>query len=489
MPSPRVADTTCEAEAARNSTRAAGRVGGSPVAYDNLPDERLARSVASAEERPFQALYERYHQPLYRYCHSIVRNEADAHDALQSTFMRAFMALREGRKSAPLRPWLYRIAHNEAISIVRSRAVAERRLRQQEPPPCAPSADERADARARLSALLADLAELPQRARGALVMRELGGLSHEEIAAALGLSTGAAKQAIFEARTALVELTEGREMRCDDVRRRLSDGDARMLRGRRLRSHLSDCAGCAAFAAAIATRRSDLRALSPILAPAAAVSLLVRVLEHDHAGLSAAAGGSSATGMNGLAGGAGGAGLSAKALALTVGPKGLLALAAAIAAGGLALALPHWNTHGGHASGRAHSAGVDAGGATGRKAISAIRRGARPGVSRDSGGARSAPRSTPRHNQRGVPNSPAKHAARRGCSGCGLPPKARGHAYGHSRGHAYGHSGNRGQGSGQRSGAGPGGVRNHGSHGHSHGARPHPSPHSRGAGGSRASSR
>jgi len=78
------------------------------------------------------------------------------------------------------------------------------------PPAYAPSADERADARATLGALLADLAALPERARGALVMRELGGLSHEEIAAALGMSAGAAKQAIFEARTALAEIAEGR---------------------------------------------------------------------------------------------------------------------------------------------------------------------------------------------------------------------------------------------------------------------------------------
>ncbi|MHB8658015.1 MAG: RNA polymerase sigma factor [Solirubrobacteraceae bacterium] len=44
-------------------------------------------------ERAFAALYERYHQPMYRYCRSMVRNDADAQDALQSTFAGALMAL------------------------------------------------------------------------------------------------------------------------------------------------------------------------------------------------------------------------------------------------------------------------------------------------------------------------------------------------------------------------------------------------------------
>ena len=60
-------------------------------------------------------------------------------------------------------------------------------------------------------------------------MRELSGLSHEEIAIALGTSVGAAKQAIFDARRALYELEEGRAIRCEDIRRQISDGDGRVL--------------------------------------------------------------------------------------------------------------------------------------------------------------------------------------------------------------------------------------------------------------------
>ncbi|HEX9054897.1 MAG TPA: sigma factor, partial [Gemmatimonadales bacterium] len=69
-------------------------------------DERLAQLVATGDEQAFATLYDRYHQRLYRYCRSMLGNDADAQDALQSTFAGAFTALAESRRDAPVRPWL-----------------------------------------------------------------------------------------------------------------------------------------------------------------------------------------------------------------------------------------------------------------------------------------------------------------------------------------------------------------------------------------------
>jgi RNA polymerase sigma factor (sigma-70 family) len=239
-------------------------------------DERLARLVGTGHDRAFAMLFERYHRPLYRYCRSLVRNDEDAQDALQSTMTRALVALRSGQRDAPLRPWLYRIAHNESISLLRRRpatdelgdAVACTSL----------SPEEDVAQRERLATLVADLQELPERQRAALVMRELAGLAHTEIATTLGISVGAAKQTIFEARCGLAEFTEGRTMACDDVRRAISDGDGRGLRGRRIRAHLRACATCSMFAAAIPSRERDLAALAPPLAPLAAAGLMTQLL-------------------------------------------------------------------------------------------------------------------------------------------------------------------------------------------------------------------
>jgi len=157
--------------------------------------------------------------------------------------------------------------------------------------------------------LVADLEDMPERQRGALLMRELSGLSHDEIAIALETSPGAAKQAIFEARRALQEYEQGRLMACEDIRRAISDGDGRRLRGRRVRGHLRNCAVCAAFAEAIPDRRAQLQALAPPLPLALAAGVLSRL----------PAGGSVHGAGGGLvAGGVGkavGASIGAKALA------------------------------------------------------------------------------------------------------------------------------------------------------------------------------
>ncbi len=272
-----------------------------------LGDERLARLVGGGSERAFTALYERYHQALYRYCLSMLRNDADAQDALQATFTGALVALRRGQRNAPLRPWLYRIAHNESISLLRRRR-SEDELSEASEPATASVADV-AEERARLDLLMADLRELPERQRGALVMRELGGLSHEEVALALGITVGAAKQTVFEARRSLMEFSEGRAMACEEIRRTISDGDGRALRGRRIRAHLRDCPGCAAFAAAIPARTAELRALAPLPAVAAA-GLLARIAGVGSGHGAAGAGGAVAAG----AGKSVGMALSAKAL-------------------------------------------------------------------------------------------------------------------------------------------------------------------------------
>lgn len=267
-------------------------VGIQPVRPSKLADELLARYAGHGNARAFAAIYERYHQRLYSYCRSILRDDEDARDALQATFESALSALQRRQRSAPLRPWLFKIAHNEAISLIRRRErMATDEFVGLDGLP-SHSAEEEAAGRARWALLMSDLVQLPERLRGALLLRELNGLSHEEIAVALSTTTGAAKQAILEARRALVELEEGRAMPCDEVQQRLSDGDRRVLRGRRVSAHLRDCAVCEAFAASIAAHENDLRAFTPILPATASAALLARVVgaSSGHAAGTASAG-------------------------------------------------------------------------------------------------------------------------------------------------------------------------------------------------------
>jgi RNA polymerase sigma factor (sigma-70 family) len=290
-----------------------------------LGDERLARSVARGDEGAFATIYDRYHQRLYRYCYSLLRDRDDAYDALQSTLANAFAALQAGRRDAPLRPWLFRIAHNEAITAMRLRGrdlhsgdVAES---------CVPSAEDRAGERARLALLVKDLQELPERQRSVLLMRELSGLSYRDIAIALGVSAHTVKHTLFAARRSLGECEEGRAMVCEDVRWSISQNEGRVLP--RARAHLRDCAHCAAFAAAIPARRADLQLLAPPLAPILATGLL--------AGLAGTASAPSAGG--GLA-----AGVASQTMSAAFAAKALVGVAIVASAGaGVAGAVSYVN--------------------------------------------------------------------------------------------------------------------------------------------------
>ncbi|MDX6683671.1 MAG: hypothetical protein QOG94_3710, partial [Solirubrobacteraceae bacterium] len=234
------------------------------VPWSRMGDEALAGRAADGNEAAFTALYERYHGPLLGYCRSILLNAEDAHDATQNALENALRALPRREPGRALRPWLYRIAHNEAINIVRRRQPVDADV---DPATVltVPGPEVHAEQRTRLAQLVDDLRTLPERQRGALVMRELSGLSYDEIGLSLGVSNEAARRAVFDARSALHDAVAGRATECVGVRRTLSDGDRRHLRARGVRAHLRSCDDCATFERAMSARQADLLALGPWL--------------------------------------------------------------------------------------------------------------------------------------------------------------------------------------------------------------------------------
>jgi RNA polymerase sigma factor (sigma-70 family) len=291
------------------------------LALRMLRDEKLAAMVAEGNDDAFATLYRRHHQDVYRYCLSLLRSEADARDALQSSMLAALSALRARGIEGAFKPWLFRIAHNESISVIRGRAHEA----PSEAPPTAASSDDR-DTREQLRTLVSDLAALPARQRGAIVMRELSGLSYAEIAAALNTSEAGGKQLVYEARTALQDLQAGHEMSCDLVRERISARDRRLLRGRKVRSHLRGCQPCQDFERAIEHRRRGLPLLAPPLAPLAAAALLEQVFGVGGGGTGTGVATSGAAGASGVGSGglsvAGPAALKVAATVLIMGGAG-----------------------------------------------------------------------------------------------------------------------------------------------------------------------
>ena len=96
-----------------------------PGAARLLSDDQLAHRATKGDQRAFAAIYRRYHQDLYRYCAAIVGNPEDAHDALQNTMVKVLRSLPGEKRRVQLKPWLYRIAHNESVELLRRRRPVE----------------------------------------------------------------------------------------------------------------------------------------------------------------------------------------------------------------------------------------------------------------------------------------------------------------------------------------------------------------------------
>ena len=295
-----------------------------------LNDERLTKRAAEGDERAFAAIFDRYQEPLYRFCLSILGNPQDAQDALQNTMVKVLRGLPGERREIDLKPWLYRIAHNEAVELLR-----KRRPTSELDPELAGVGEglaETAAQRQRLARLIADLGQLPERQRGALVMRELSDLDFEQIGGALGTSAATARQTVYEARLGLREMEAGREMSCLAVTKAVSDGDGRVLRRRDIRAHLRGCEECRSFREAIDTRERDLAALAPLPAFVAAAMLKGLV-----GGNGAGTAGIGLGGGAGIGGGAGlGGGAAVKSVAASSLLKGIATVAAVAAVGATA---------------------------------------------------------------------------------------------------------------------------------------------------------
>ena len=273
-------------------------------------------------------IFERYQQELYRFCLGLLSEPQDAQDALQNTMVKALRALPGETREIALRPWLYRIAHNEAINLHRAKRetqTLDRHLLDGHS-----SIAETAEHRERLQWLLRDLGDLPERQRAVLVMRELSGLDFADIGAALGTSGAVVRQALYEARRNLEQMDFGRSLRCEAVGRVLSDADGRVASRREIRAHLKDCPDCRHFQERIRARKETLAGIAPLPAGVAAGFLQ---------SISGGSGGSAAGGLAAALGGG-----AAKQIG-TVGVLKAVATVAAVAVVGTAAVERNMHDH------------------------------------------------------------------------------------------------------------------------------------------------
>lgn len=160
------------------------------------PTDAALVTAAQADPCAFVALYERYVDRIYGYCHARLDNLEAAEDATREVFTRALAAL--GRyRDILFAAWLFRIAHNVVVDAQRRRPAALLAEANDRPDP-ARGPDEAAIGEAERAAVQAALAALPADER-AVIELPYAGWSGEEIAAQLGRSPDAVKQLRYRA--------------------------------------------------------------------------------------------------------------------------------------------------------------------------------------------------------------------------------------------------------------------------------------------------
>ncbi|HEY7631971.1 MAG TPA: sigma-70 family RNA polymerase sigma factor [Thermoleophilaceae bacterium] len=302
-------------------------------------DEKLIDLIRAGDEAAFEALVQRYRSRLLAFCRHMLRSPEDAEDVLQEVFAASYRAIVADEREIFVRPWLYRIARNMCLKhLGKRRPATDGGIEEMDIAAAANTVDE-VDMREDLRQIVGDVRELPETQRTALLLREIDGLSYEQIASAMDTSVPGVKSLLVRARVSLAEAAEGRLMSCEVVHlelRQTADGLARLSGP--ARRHARHCELCGAYQSELGlSRRAAAAAFLP-LAPVALVKALLSRISAGAAGSTSAGlagGGSGAAAAGGAAGAAGGAGGAVTATLGAVGAKAAVAVAttALVAAG------------------------------------------------------------------------------------------------------------------------------------------------------------
>ena len=179
-------------------------------------DQKLVEKAQKGDKQAFGILVEKYHKKLYRLLSRMVRDQSEIEDIVQDSFIKAYRAINNFRGDSAFYTWLYRIGVNTAKNHLmalgrRPKAMNEVELEDIE------NFDDAGDLRTyetpesvmmtkEIAATVNDTIEhLPEELRSAITLREMDGLSYEEIAEIMDCPIGTVRSRIFRARESIAE--------------------------------------------------------------------------------------------------------------------------------------------------------------------------------------------------------------------------------------------------------------------------------------------
>ena len=194
----RVGSSTAGRSAAAGSTVGSSTGAGDPAAVDG-------GSKAESDPEDLHRLVVEHGDAIYRLALAVVKDKALAEDIAQETLVKAWLAMPSFRAESSLRSWVLRIAHNTAISTLRQRravVIDPHDLPEQQTRP-----ERSVESRVQSGAVMDDFVEaletLDDLSRSIVVLRELEGMSYDEIADVLGVPLPTVKTRLLRARRRL----------------------------------------------------------------------------------------------------------------------------------------------------------------------------------------------------------------------------------------------------------------------------------------------
>jgi RNA polymerase sigma factor (sigma-70 family) len=279
-------------------------------------DERLIALTRRGQHAAFEVLCGRYQSRLLSFCRHMLASREDAEDVLQEVFAAAFNAVLADERDINVRPWLYRIARNRSLNHLRRASAIGVDSMDVHYSEHGLSTGDKVMRRESFRELIADVHELPETQRTALLLREIDALSYEQIADAMETTVPSVKSLLVRARISLAEAAEARKLSCEEVRLELGEvAEGLGKLSTPARRHVRGCERCAFFRKQLKDNNHALAMIMPV-----GPLLLVKKLLLAKLGSTASAGGAHV---------AGGAGATVSATASATAGAGATAAAGA----------------------------------------------------------------------------------------------------------------------------------------------------------------
>ncbi len=294
-------------------------------------DERLIALVRRGNNAAFETLVARYQSRLLAFCRHMLGSREDAEDVLQEVFAASYNAIVADERAIHVRPWLYRIARNRSLNHLRRVQPIGVDSMDVHISEAGITTADKVHRREDFRMLVADVQDLPETQKTALLLREIDALSYEQIAEAMETTIPSVKSLLVRARVSLAEAAEARTLTCEQVREELGEVAEGLRRSTApVRRHVRGCERCQGFKSQL---RSTNKALAAVFPVAPLLLLKKALLTQFGMTASAGAGGAAGAAVTTVAATGGTSAMSAGISTIATKTAATLAAAAIVTAG------------------------------------------------------------------------------------------------------------------------------------------------------------